>query len=89
MVSPDEENTVLWVAVLLLPLMSVLLVVMDRVEDRLSGPAPAGPGRGMPPAGDTCAWSGTPPKAGNRRRATDTRSPGRPDRHGDPEPRAA
>ncbi|MFD7133026.1 hypothetical protein [Streptomyces sp. NPDC059894] len=33
----------LWVAVLLLPLMSVLLVVMDRVEDRLSGPAPAGP----------------------------------------------
>ncbi|WP_426567650.1 hypothetical protein [Streptomyces canus] len=41
--SPDEENTVLWVAVLLLPLLSVLLVVMDRVEDRLYTPAPAKP----------------------------------------------
>ncbi|MGX1273899.1 hypothetical protein [Streptomyces phaeoluteigriseus] len=29
----------LWVAVLLLPLLSVLLVVMDRVEDRLLSPA--------------------------------------------------
>ncbi|CAM5596989.1 Secreted protein OS=Streptomyces aurantiogriseus OX=66870 GN=GCM10010251_29100 PE=4 SV=1 [Streptomyces aurantiogriseus] len=33
----------LWVAILLLPILSVLLVVMDRVEDRLSAPAPAGP----------------------------------------------
>ncbi|MFE9172280.1 hypothetical protein ACFYNZ_22855 [Streptomyces kebangsaanensis] len=29
------------VAVLLLPLLSVLLVVMDRVEDRVLAPAPA------------------------------------------------
>ncbi|MFD5269630.1 hypothetical protein [Streptomyces sp. NPDC058335] len=29
----------LWVAVLLLPMLSVLLVVMDRVEDRLLSPA--------------------------------------------------
>ncbi|MEU8572877.1 hypothetical protein [Streptomyces asoensis] len=28
----------LWVAVLLLPLLSVLLVVMDRVEERLLAP---------------------------------------------------
>ncbi|MGV9556916.1 hypothetical protein [Streptomyces sp. NPDC003401] len=33
----------LWVAVLLLPALSVLLVVMDRVEDRM--PARARPGR--------------------------------------------
>ncbi|WP_328433394.1 hypothetical protein [Streptomyces sp. NBC_00425] len=31
----------LWVAVLLLPLLSVLLAVMDRVETRLLTPAPA------------------------------------------------
>ncbi|MEU0676503.1 hypothetical protein ABZ330_27075 [Streptomyces sp. NPDC006172] len=31
----------LWVAVLLLPLLSVLIAVMDRVEDRLYSPAPA------------------------------------------------
>ncbi|MDQ0956866.1 hypothetical protein QFZ66_000744 [Streptomyces sp. B4I13] len=31
----------LWVAVLLLPLLSVLLAVMDRVETRLLAPAPA------------------------------------------------
>ncbi|MDX3804663.1 hypothetical protein, partial [Streptomyces sp. AK04-3B] len=31
----------LWVAVLLLPLLSVLLTVMDRVETRLLTPAPA------------------------------------------------
>ncbi|MEV5434211.1 hypothetical protein [Streptomyces sp. NPDC052701] len=30
-----------WVAVLLLPLLSVLLLVMDRVEERLFEPAPA------------------------------------------------
>ncbi|MFI6035027.1 hypothetical protein ACIBBD_12845 [Streptomyces sp. NPDC051315] len=41
--SVDEENTVFWVAVMLLPLLSVLLVVMDRVEDRLLTPAPAKP----------------------------------------------
>ena len=29
----------LWVAVLLLPMLSVLLVVLDRVEDRLLTPA--------------------------------------------------
>lgn len=29
----------LWVAVLLLPMLSVLLMVMDRVEDRLLAPA--------------------------------------------------
>jgi hypothetical protein len=34
---------VLWVAVLLLPILSALLVVMDRVEDRLFAPAPAKP----------------------------------------------
>jgi hypothetical protein len=32
---------VLWVAVLLLPALSVLLVVLDRVEDLLFGSAPA------------------------------------------------
>ncbi|MGW1725676.1 hypothetical protein ACWCQK_22405 [Streptomyces sp. NPDC002306] len=31
------------IAVLLLPLLSVLLVVMDRVEDRLYRPAPSRP----------------------------------------------
>ncbi|WP_062643455.1 hypothetical protein [Streptomyces maremycinicus] len=31
----------LWVAVLLLPLLSVLMAVMDRVEDRLLTPVPA------------------------------------------------
>lgn len=31
----------LWVAVLLLPMLSVLLAVMDRVETRLIAPAPA------------------------------------------------
>ncbi|MCX5262937.1 hypothetical protein [Streptomyces sp. NBC_00199] len=31
----------LWVAVLLLPLLSALLAVMDRVETRLLTPAPA------------------------------------------------
>lgn len=30
-----------WVAVLLLPLLSVLLLVMDRVEDRLFAAGPA------------------------------------------------
>jgi hypothetical protein len=30
-----------WVAVLLLPLLSVVLLVMDRVEERLFAPAPA------------------------------------------------
>ncbi|MEV5486867.1 hypothetical protein AB0L47_02405 [Streptomyces bobili] len=36
----------LWVAVLLLPTLSVLLMVMDRVEDRLLAPAaPAAPER--------------------------------------------
>jgi hypothetical protein len=30
---------VLWVAVLLLPLLSVLLALLDRVEDRLFAPA--------------------------------------------------
>ncbi|MFH8798417.1 hypothetical protein ACH4F6_02275 [Streptomyces sp. NPDC017936] len=40
--SADEENSVLWVA-LLLPLLSVLLAVLDRVEDRLFTPAPGGP----------------------------------------------
>jgi hypothetical protein len=39
--SPAEEVTVLWVAVLLLPMLSVLLTVMDRVETRLLTPAPA------------------------------------------------
>ncbi|MFE9675587.1 hypothetical protein ACFYO5_15905 [Streptomyces sp. NPDC006259] len=29
----------LWIAVLLLPMLSVLLAVMDRVEDRLLAPA--------------------------------------------------
>ncbi|MDR6975870.1 hypothetical protein J2X68_002558 [Streptomyces sp. 3330] len=31
----------LWVAVLLLPLLSVLMAVMDRVEERLLAPAEA------------------------------------------------
>ncbi|GGQ78795.1 hypothetical protein [Streptomyces asoensis] len=31
----------LWIAVLLLPLLSVLLVVMDRVEERLLAPGRA------------------------------------------------
>jgi hypothetical protein len=37
----DEERTVLWVAVMLLPLLSALLALMDRVEDHLSAPVPA------------------------------------------------
>ena len=31
----------LWVAVMLLPLLSALLALMDRVEDHLSAPVPA------------------------------------------------
>ncbi|GHF39903.1 hypothetical protein [Streptomyces griseosporeus] len=34
-----EENAVLWVAVSLLPLMSLLLLVADRLEERLLAPA--------------------------------------------------
>jgi hypothetical protein len=55
---------VLWVAVLLLPLLSVLLAVMDRVEDRLFAPARArrrhaGQRRHLRLVGGTSSGAGT------------------------------
>lgn len=54
------------VAVLLLPFVGALLLIMDRIEDRVSAPAPA---RGLPGTAGICGWSpavAAPPYRGPR-----------------------